>query len=202
MAESVSEDRRRPREAGRRRSKTAHRAVLKAAEEILLESGFAKLTVDAIADRSGVSKATIYRWWPNKAAVVLESVVSKMTPIEPPAGEASVEDVFRRQLFDTIALFNGGLGNSVRALIGAKQSDSDLAQAFAEYYARPRREALKAAILAASAGSRGLGDIDTLIDSIFGPIYYRLLVTGDDITEDFVESILTTVIRDRSGLPR
>ncbi len=201
MSDPLSEDRPRRREAGRRRSKTAHRAVLKAAEEILLESGFAKLTVDAIAERSGVSKATIYRWWPNKSAVVLESVVSKMTPVESPAGGVPVEEIFRRQLFDTIALFNGGLGASVRALIGAKQTDSDLAQAFAEYYARPRREALKEAILAA-ADSRDLGDIDTLIDAVFGPIYYRLLVTGDDITEDFVGSILTTVIRNRGGLPR
>ncbi len=48
------------------------KAILSASYELLLESGFKAVTVDKIADRAKVSKATIYKWWPNKAAVVMD----------------------------------------------------------------------------------------------------------------------------------
>src|ERR671921_1783064 len=60
------------RSPGRPRSERAHRAILQAANELLESEGFAALSVEAIAERAGVSKATIYRRWPNRAAVVMD----------------------------------------------------------------------------------------------------------------------------------
>jgi AcrR family transcriptional regulator len=57
-----------------RRSETSRRAILDAALQLCAELGYGRLTVEAIAARAGVSKKTIYRWWPSKGAVVLEAV--------------------------------------------------------------------------------------------------------------------------------
>src|SRR5919112_2209299 len=79
---------------GRPRSERAHRAILQAANELLESEGFASVTVEAIAERAGVSKATVYRWWPNRAAVVVDgflSIVSFAVPF-PHTGRAR-EDI-------------------------------------------------------------------------------------------------------------
>src|ERR671910_2923677 len=70
---------------GRPRSERAHHAILQAANELLESDGFAAVTMEAIAERAGVSKATIYRWWPNRAAVGMDgflSIVSSQGPFQ------------------------------------------------------------------------------------------------------------------------
>src|SRR5579859_2496133 len=61
---------------GRRRSENSHRAILQATMEVLEETGYRAMTIEAIAERAGVGKKTIYRWWPSKAAVALEALTS------------------------------------------------------------------------------------------------------------------------------
>src|SRR4051812_32411734 len=60
--------------AGRPRDEVAKARILEASLELLEEQGFANTTMDAVADRAGASKATIYRWWPNKASLLIESL--------------------------------------------------------------------------------------------------------------------------------
>ncbi|WP_430785758.1 TetR/AcrR family transcriptional regulator [Actinoplanes sp. G11-F43] len=68
--------------AGRRRDPEAHRAALTAAEELLTEVGYHRVTMERIAERSGVAKMTLYRWWPNKAAVVTDAVRDRLAPVD------------------------------------------------------------------------------------------------------------------------
>jgi AcrR family transcriptional regulator len=68
--------------AGRKRDPQAQLAVLAAAEELLNEIGYHKVTMERIAERSGVAKMTLYRWWPNKAAVITDAVRSRLAPAE------------------------------------------------------------------------------------------------------------------------
>ncbi|MFF0375846.1 TetR/AcrR family transcriptional regulator [Actinoplanes missouriensis] len=70
--------------AGRKRDPQAHAAVLTAAEELLNEIGYHRVTMERIAERSGVAKMTLYRWWPNKAAVVTDAVRSRLAPLSTP----------------------------------------------------------------------------------------------------------------------
>ncbi len=63
-----------PRGRGRPRDEVARSRILEAALEVLELHGFSNATCDAIAERAGASKATIYRWWPNKAAVLIEAL--------------------------------------------------------------------------------------------------------------------------------
>ncbi len=71
---------------GRPRNVETQKAILTASYELLLEDGFETVTVDKIADRAKVSKATIYKWWPNKAAVVMDGFLSAAAarlPLQP-----------------------------------------------------------------------------------------------------------------------
>ena len=68
-----------PRAPGRPRSERARRAILQAANELLEGGGLVAVTVEAIAERAGVSKATVYRWWPNRAAVVMDGFLSTVS---------------------------------------------------------------------------------------------------------------------------
>jgi AcrR family transcriptional regulator len=69
---------------GSYRDPVAHEAVLRATLALLVEVGYTKLTVEGIAERSGVPKSTIYRWWKNKAYIVYEALAI----MEPPAWRA------------------------------------------------------------------------------------------------------------------
>ncbi len=180
---------------GRPRSEAARQAILSTAERLFREGGFAAVSVDAIAAAAGVSKATVYRWWPNKAAVLLESVVGRMRPLADYAGAPTLREKFRRQLVDAARYLTGKDGAPVIALIAAKQGDPQLAREFAERYAVPRRARLHAMV--AESVRRGelrpVKDVDALIDMIYGPIYYRILVTGSPIDDAFIDTVVDRV---------
>src|SRR5437667_2919850 len=96
--------------AGRPRSERCRRKILAAADALLAEHGFAGMSVDAIAQVAGVSKATIYRWWPNKAAVVMESLLGAIeADFSTDAGGDAEEDLIIR-IRRTIALFRSPKG--------------------------------------------------------------------------------------------
>ncbi|WP_320775912.1 TetR/AcrR family transcriptional regulator [Streptomyces sp. CRN 30] len=65
---------------GRHRDPQAHAAVLRATRELVAELGYHRVTMERIAERAGVARMTLYRWWPNKAAVVTEAVADRLAP--------------------------------------------------------------------------------------------------------------------------
>src|ERR1700743_1650675 len=72
-----------PAPRGRPRSARAHEAILKAAAGLLLENGLAAVSMDAVAERAGVSKATIYRWWPTKETLALDALYTEWAAVRP-----------------------------------------------------------------------------------------------------------------------
>src|SRR3954471_7262811 len=91
---------------GRRRSNKSHKAILQAALDLLEQDGYRALTIEAIAARAGVGKQTIYRWWPSKAAVVLEAfTVNAATQIPQPNTGSLQQDL---QKFFAATLHAGG----------------------------------------------------------------------------------------------
>src|ERR1700674_4545770 len=72
-----------PPRRGRPRSESSQRAILRAADELLLEHGLSSISMDAVAERAGASKATIYRWWPSKELLALDALFSEWKPTQP-----------------------------------------------------------------------------------------------------------------------
>ncbi|MBP2115621.1 TetR/AcrR family transcriptional regulator [Paenibacillus silagei] len=182
---------------GRPRNTEAKNAILNASYELLLETGFGAVTVEKIAEQAQVSKATIYKWWPNKAAVVMDGYLyaaNARLPI-PDTGSAK-EDILIHA--GTLAHFlTSREGKVITELIGEGQSDTGLAEAYRSRYFGPRREEARKLFergIAQGELKQGL-DIGSCIDLVYGPIFYRLLLTGGELSEDSVRDLVLLALQ-------
>jgi AcrR family transcriptional regulator len=173
--------------AGRPRSEGCRQKVLAAADTLFTRDGLARMSVDAVAQQAGVSKATIYRWWPNKAAIVMEALLtSSEAEVYVPTSPYPEEDLIAR-VRRTVALFRGPRGRVIASLIGQAQSDPEIAEAYRQHLLGPRRIAMRAAIQrAVDAGIyRPDIDFDLATDVLYGPLYQRLLLRHAPFDEAF-----------------
>ncbi|WP_433943795.1 TetR/AcrR family transcriptional regulator [Paenibacillus sp. SN-8-1] len=182
---------------GRPRNVETQSSILSASYELLLESGFGAVTVEKIAERAKVSKATIYKWWPNKAAVVMDGFLSAAAARLPVPDTGSVFQDILEHATNMARFMTSREGSILLEIIGEGQVDAALAEAFRTRYIQPRRLEVRDII------DRGLErgeleknlDIALCTDLIYGPIFYRLLVTGDQINEDYVGQLVTQVFK-------
>lgn len=182
---------------GRPRSAEAHQAILDATLEAVLSVGFRALSMDAIASNAGVGKMTIYRRWPNKAALVMDAFLDKVGPTtgfpEAPTALASIQLQMRLQ----VKAFRGRYGQLIKALLGEAQFDDELAIAFRERWIMPRRELARATIQKAinEKTFRVDIDVDGAIDMLYAPIYYRLQIGTGPLTDQYADAICNQVVR-------
>ncbi|GAB4216040.1 MAG: TetR/AcrR family transcriptional regulator [Roseiflexaceae bacterium] len=181
---------------GRPRSERARQAILAAASELLARDGFAAVTVEAIAAHAGVSKATIYRWWPNKAAVVTESFLERSAPQIEFAATESVRENLRVQMRRLVQLLAGTSGQVIAALMAEAQSDAEVARAFLAGWVAVRRRETRAVLERGVANGelRADLDLDVVMDALYGPIYFRLLAHHLPLDEVFVDRLADHVL--------
>jgi AcrR family transcriptional regulator len=177
---------------GRKRSEDSRRAILAATFELTAECGYAGLTIDGIAARSGTGKQTIYRWWPTKDDVLLEAVATKADLHVPVSDLGSFRADLRAFLTASFALGHRPLIDVLRALMARAQIDEAFGERFRTGFLQRRRDAL-GVILDRAAGRGELPpDVSpgTVTDIVFGVIWYRLLATrqpaGDDLADELV----------------
>lgn len=189
----------RARSPGRPRSERAHRAILQAANELLKREGFAAVTMEAIAERAGVSKATIYRWWPNRAAVVMDGFLSTVSSEVPFPHTGHAREDIRIHMRRLAEAFSGKMGRTVAALIAEGQTDPELAEALRSRWLSVRRaEAREILELGIERGElRDDTDLEVAVDILYGPIYYRMLVGHAPLEGDFADALADHVF---SGL--
>lgn len=165
------------------------RLVIDAAADLVAAEGFANLTMDAIAERSGVARSTIYRHWPDRVELmiaVFESAGSPPPPVDPSG-----------PLHADLRIVGTGLargltelrwGQTLPSLVGAAGHDAEVQRAL-ESFGRARRGDSAEIFLRAIAR----GEIDRSIDPVCqaerfaGPFFLRRLVTADTLDHDFVE---------------
>jgi len=188
---------RRKRAPGRPRSEQARSAILHSTLKLLGQNGFSELTIESVAARAGVGKATVYRWWPSKAALIADAFASSTTRKLHFPDTGSVRADMSQQMHQVIKIFNSRRGRIVSAILGGGQSDRDLIAAFRERFLWPRRReayaTLKRGILRGEL--RKDVDMDLLLDSLYGPIYMRFLIRHDKLTPEFVDSLCELVLR-------
>jgi AcrR family transcriptional regulator len=181
---------------GRPRSEQAHSAILSSTLKLLGENGFPDLTIEAVAAHAGVGKATVYRWWPDKAALITDAFSSSATPKLRFPDTGSVRTDMSQQMRQVIKIFSSPRGRILSAILAAGQSDRKLIAAFRERFMRPRRQEAYATL------RRGIrrgelrrdADLDLLLDSLYGPIYMRFFIRHDRLTPDFVEGLCDLVL--------
>ncbi|MFE7117118.1 TetR/AcrR family transcriptional regulator [Streptomyces sp. NPDC057654] len=190
---------RRPR-SGSRRDEAARLAVLHAADDLLDEHGFGGLTVEAIARRAGVAKQTIYRWWPSKVEILLDTLIADSEKSLPVPTERPTAETVRGYLRGFARfLTRDPAGKVLLALLAEAQHHPATAKSFHERYLGPRRDqerAMLAHVIDAAEISPALGP-DAALDALVGPLVYRAL-TGADIPDDLVDTLFEDLLRPRA----
>jgi AcrR family transcriptional regulator len=181
---------------GRPRDNAVRERILKAGLDLLQEVGFANATCDAIAERSGASKATIYRWWPNKAAVLIDAFVERLTPELPIHDVSTLEEYVTFNLKQFTRVLMGSNGRLFAAVIAAAQTDQDVQSAFLSHWIKPRRALFRT--LLERYRAEGLlpdnYDFDQVLDVMYGPLLFLLMVRHVELTLAYAENLANMVL--------
>lgn len=182
---------------GRPRSERARRAVLAAAGELMLEGGINAATIEAIAERAGVSKATIYKWWPSRGAVALDGFLAQaQDTITVPEG-LSTREALRYQVRALVRLFrNTPSGPLMRALVSQAESDPEIARAVRERWLAPRRAVTAEIVHAGIAAGELRPDADPGVacDQLFAPIYHRLIFGHEPLDDELADRLVDQAV--------
>jgi AcrR family transcriptional regulator len=182
---------------GRPRSERARAAVLEAAAELLVSGGVDAVTMEAIANRAQVSKATLYKWWPSRAHVMLESLFSRTTHTMAVDESASLAEVLTSQLDSLTRLFRDTESGPLMAdLVAAAQADSDIRAALEAQWLRPRRQVstglLQAAVERGELDPRT--NVAVAIDQLYAPVYHRLLLGHEPLHEGLAATLVDQLL--------
>ncbi|MEU0885720.1 TetR/AcrR family transcriptional regulator [Lentzea sp. NPDC005914] len=175
------------------RSEEARRAVLQAADGLLVERGFAGVTVEGIATRAGVAKQTVYRWWKSKVDILMDAFAEDMEQHLTPPDHGDLALDLRAHLAHLAQfLTENDSGVVFRALVGEAQHDPVLAARLrAGYLGQQRVRDLLPLRRAIDRGELSVDtDLDLAVDELVGPVYYRVLITGGPVSRTFTDELV------------
>jgi AcrR family transcriptional regulator len=188
---SRAEPARGPRED--RRSEKSRRAILNAADDLLVEVGYAAITIEGIAARAGVGKQTIYRWWGSKADVLMDNYATDAAEelAIPETGQIDQElRTYLRKLAEFLT--QSPAGAVLTSLIGQAQHDRDMADVFRRDHLSAQLERERDMLRRGIERGQLPGDLDVdkALAGLLGPVYYRVLVTGEPVDADFTDDLV------------
>lgn len=189
---------------GRPRSERARRAVLDAACRLFVEGGYPAATIEGIAARSGVAKTTIYRWWPNRPALVVDLLLQIAAEAAPPpdAGKDPIR-ALRSELHRVAEAMDALPGRLLRSLVGEAQNDPEVRDALLRGLFKPRRRATAEVIRRAQASGalrRGIPPL-VAVDLLFGPLFYKKFVRQEPVTRGFVRQVFEGALEGLGARP-
>jgi AcrR family transcriptional regulator len=186
---------------GRPRSEAADRAIFEAVIALIAGGeSFANLSVEAIAARAGVGKATIYRRWPNKEALLLDAFGRNAPPLPEPPGRSLREDliliavcVAQSRSPGPERLFNA---RGYAALLTEGQRNPDFMRRYKTEVVEPRRRILQNVLRRAQERGelRKEADLELVHELLTSTIFMRL-IRGQNVTRDYAERLVDTVLR-------
>jgi AcrR family transcriptional regulator len=177
-----------PASQGRKRSEASRKAILDATYELLKSIGFYQMSIEGVASRAGVGKATIYRWWSSKGVLAVEAFMEAVAPFIAFRETGSAQTDIERQMRKLAEVYRGRTGEILGEMIGFSQGDAEMREALFVGYLKPRREAAKAALQRGIDQGEFLPDLDleALVDALYGPLIYRMLTGYYPIDTRFV----------------
>lgn len=180
----------------RRRSDERTEMIKRTALDLALESGYAKLSMEAVAARAGVGKDTIYRRWPSKALLFLDAVLgSSTTGLQHPDTGDIVADLRGVMIRAVDLLGRPPWGPLYRDLIGEAQHNPEVAAALNERFIQPQVADTRARLKAAEEQGQLAPDfdLDLAFEILSGPLYFRLLITHQPMTPAYIDRVLQAV---------
>ncbi|WP_030688295.1 TetR/AcrR family transcriptional regulator [Streptomyces globisporus] len=196
-----------------RRSERSRRAIFDAALALVSEAGYAKTTIEGIAARAGVGKQTIYRWWPSKAAVLLDAfldLAARANEALGGEGDSEIPDtgdlaadlkLVLRATVDELA--DPAFDGPTRALAAEGVVDPELGARFTEALLEPQLQYYVRRIEAAQAK----GDIDPAVDPrvavelLVGPLHHRWIHRTLPLTHAYADTLVDLALRGLAPRP-
>lgn len=183
-----------PAKRGRPRSEQIDDVILTAALLLAGEVGISKMSMDELARRADVSKATIYRRWSSKEALVLDALRSAMSPIDE-VDTGTLRGDLDRYLEQIVARFEQSSMNDVLPhLIEVACHDPAIQESlddWVRFRRLPLRRIYERALMRREIGADA--DIEVLIDATIGPLVYRRLLTRDPVDTDFAQRLIAVI---------
>jgi AcrR family transcriptional regulator len=188
---------------GRPRSERARAAILAAATDLLLAHGLGAVSMDTLAERAGVSKATIYRWWPSKELLALDALYQESAasqPRRPDTGTVRGDLLALLQPWARLVT-SRPYGRLIAALVTQAQADPEFGRQYRARFVEPRREEAGAVL------RRGVerGELppgtrtEVALDLLYGPLYHRLLHGHAQLDDAFVTDVVDVTLAGLSG---
>jgi len=178
-------------------------AILEAAGAMLVEGGPSALTIEGVAERSGVAKTTIYRHWPSRSRLILDAFESLFQTRRRTAPKGPI----REQLITLLNGISRGITSSrwapaMAGLFAAADRDPEL-MLLVHDFLRVRMEPTRLALQGAIERGEILAtvDVDASVSMLVGPIFYRRIVSREKLDPEFTEQVVTTFLRAVSVQP-
>jgi len=188
-----------PRHHGNRhgRSEDARLAVLEATDDLLVERGFAGVTIEGIAARASVAKQTIYRWWTSKTDILFDALIQDAAEYFTSPDTGDLGSDLRARLGEVATFLAGTDAGAVcRALAGQAQHDPAVAARFAAEFVAPQRELDVAPFRRAAArGEPVPADLEAAADQLTGPVWFRVLITGQPVDREYTDALVEGLLR-------
>jgi AcrR family transcriptional regulator len=179
---------------GRPRSEAARQAILAAAFELAADHRAGGLTMEAIADRAGVSKETLYRWWRSKAEVLLEALAERGEREIPVPDTGDLARDLRTFMRATARALEPRMRRVLRALAAQAAGDPAAGERIRDAFLFRRRAALASVLRpAVERGQLPAERADIALDIVFGSLWYRLLFPVGPLDRKWADSIADAV---------
>ena len=182
---------------GRPRDLRSKAAILAATIELVRDVGYAGLTIEGVARRAGVSKATIYRWWENKGLLVYEAVFTRVES-GPLPDTGNVEDDLRILVEGLVEEFSTPeAAAAMLGLLADFSSDDRLRELIRERFLLPSRTLVGAVLQRAVERGQICADvpIDVMLDALAGAVFFRVVLVGEDLVDEVVEDLVKLTLR-------
>lgn len=181
-------------------------AIFEATLALLAEHGFAGLTMDAIAARARVGKATIYRHWGSKAELVIDAFGSLVEPASVPETGSLREDLRLVVRGLVAAITRPPLARMLPPLVDAAERDARLAELHGRFTEERRRGVKGVLERAVARGQVSAGtDLDLAVDLLAGPVFYRRLISHAPldaaVADRVVDAVLPLLVSPAAGAP-
>jgi AcrR family transcriptional regulator len=178
--------------------------ILRATIELLSEVGYVRVTVADVARRAGVSKPAIYRRWSQKSQLVVEAMVTQMRPGKDSESGSAADDLLAltEQLLSLLTLTP--FGRVLPGLVAEMAADAALAASYRDLIIKPNQRQWRTAV------ERGIAsgelspetDVDLVLNTLAGPLYFSLLITGDPIDPGYARAAVDLVLARYGAAPR
>jgi AcrR family transcriptional regulator len=181
---------------GRPRNTASREAVLMAAADLIETEGLGAVTMEAVARLTGVGKPTLYRSWRNREELAMAALLHGGRPKTSVKETRTVTHDLARHISKVIATFSNPKGRNAALMVASADPDSELAKAFRNQVMLKSREEGRHLI------TRGIDDgmfrpdinVETVLDLIYGPIFYRLLIGHQPINDAFGKALLHEIM--------